>query len=191
MGSELTVNWDRTEDFASLLDMRGQATIRVTVSNALDAVRSDSMATFEIVPPALQLGGLSISTGYENGMHTLQGLRGMDMTEVATGLIDFATSLIGVNLSPSPLPIALALLGTLNYVQSELPAGFEAADEQIRRENFGNAITPKPIWHAIASADQQDAGRWVNGNQLHLYTLAGPTAESLTFSITGAQSRYG
>ncbi|MYE87899.1 hypothetical protein F4X33_02740 [Candidatus Poribacteria bacterium] len=187
MGSELTVSWDRTEDFAGLLDMRGQATIRVTVSNALDAVRSDSMATFEIVPPALQLGGLSISTGYENGMHTLQGLRAMDMTEVATGLIDFSTSLLGINPSPSPLPIALALLGTLNYVQDELPAGFEAGNEQIRRENFGNAITPKPIWYAIASADQQDAGRWVNGNQLHLYTLAGPTAESLTFSITGAQ----
>ena len=184
-GSELPFDWDRTEDFAGLLDMRGQATVRVTVANALDAVSADSMATFGIVPPALQLGGLSINTSYEAGMNALQGLRELDVTALATNLLGTDPSAL---ISPSPLPLGLALLGALNYVQSALPAGFETADEQIRRENFGNAITPKPIWHAIASADQQDAGRWINGNQLHLYTLAGPTAESLTFSITGAQT---
>ena len=185
LGSELTFDWDRTEDFAGLLDMRGQATVRVTVANALDAVSADSMATFGIVPPALQLGGLSINTSYEAGLNALQGLRELDVTALATNLLGMDPSAL---ISPSPLPLGLALLGALNYVQSALPAGFETADEQIRRENFGNAITPKPIWHAIASADQQDAGRWINGNQLHLYTLAGPTAESLTFSITGAQT---
>ena len=184
-GSELTFDWDRTEDFAGLLDMRGQATLRVTVANALDAVSADSMATFGIVPPALQLGGLSINTSYEAGLNALQGLRELDVTALATNLLGTDPSAL---ISPSPLPLGLALLGALNYVQSALPAGFETADEQIRRENFGNAITPKPIWHAIASADQQDAGRWINGNQLHLYTLAGPTAESLTFSITGVQT---
>ena len=184
-GSELTVNWDRTEDFAGLLDMRGQATVRVTVANVLDVVSDGSIATFEIVPPALQLGGLSINTSYEAGLNALQGLRELDVTALATNLLGMDLSAL---ISPSPLPLGLALLGTLNYVQSALPAGFETADPKIRRENFGNAITPKPIWHAIASADQQDAGRWINGNQLHLYTLAGPTAESLTFSITGAQT---
>ena len=185
MGSELTVSWDRTEDFADLLDMRGQATVRVTVANALDAVSADSMAMFEIVPPALQLGGLSINTSYEAGLNALQGLGGLDVTALATNLLGVDPSAL---ISPSPLPVALALLGVLNYVQSALPAGFEATDEQIHRENFGNAITPKPIWSFMASADQQDSGRWINGNQLSLYTFAGPTAESLTFSITGAGS---
>ena len=185
MGSKLTVSWDRTEDFADLLDMRGQATVRVTVANALDAVSADSMATFEIVPPALQLGGLSINTSYEAGLNALQGLGALDVTAMATSLLGMDPSAL---ISPSPLPVALALLGVLGHVQSALPAGFETADEQIHRENFGNAITPKPIWSFMASADQQDSGRWINSNQLSLYTFAGPTAQSLTFSITGAGS---
>ena len=176
------VSWDRTEDFAGLLDMRGQATVRVTVINALD-ISAERTATFEIVPPALQLGGLSINTGYENGLNTLQALAGLDVTALAT-------SLLGVDpfslVTPSPLPLALALLGMVSQIQGELPEGFETGDEQIHRENFGNALTPKPIWHAIAPPDQQDSGRWVNGNQLHLYTVAGPTAESVMFSIGGA-----
>ncbi len=185
-GSELTVNWDRTEDFAGLLDMRGQAMVRVTVSNALDAVSDDSMATFEIVPPALQLGGLSINTSYEAGLHSLQALGELDVTALATSLLGTDPFAL---ISPSPLPVALALLGSvLGHVQTALPAGFETADEQIHRENFGNAITPKPIWYFMASADQQDSGRWLNGNQLSLYTVAGPTAQGLTFSITGAQT---
>ena len=185
VGSQLTIHWDRTEDFADLLDMRGQAMVRVTVANALDVVRNDSRATFEIVPPALQLGGLSINTGYEAGMERLQALQGLDVTALATNLLQSdPTQLI----SPSPLPLALALLGMVSHIQSALPDGFEAGDEQIHRENFGNAITPKPIWYPIASAGQQDSGRWINGNQLHLYTFAGPTAESVAFSISGAQT---
>ena len=53
--SGLEVNWDRTEDFADLLDIRGQAMVRVTVTNALDVER-ESTATFELVPPALHVG---------------------------------------------------------------------------------------------------------------------------------------
>ena len=186
MGSELTVSWDRTEDFAGLLDMRGQATLRVTVSNALDAVSDDSMATFEVVPPALQLGGLSINTSYEAGLNGLQALGALDVTALATSLLGTDPSAL---ISPSPLPVALALLGNvLGHIQTALPAGFETADEHIHRENFGNALTPKPIWYFMASADQQDSGRWLNGNQLSLYTVAGPTAQGLTFSITGAQT---
>ena len=185
MGSELTVSWDRTEDFAGLLDMRGQAMVRVTVSNALDAVSDDSIATFEIVPPALQLGGLSINTSYEAGLNALQGMGELDITALATSLLAMDPSAL---ISPSPLPVALALLGVLGHIQSALPAGFETDDPQIHRENFGNAITPKPIWSFMASADQQDSGRWLNGNQLSLYTVAGPTAQGLTFSITGAQT---
>ena len=180
----LHVNWDRTDDFADLLDIRGQAMVRVTVTNALD-VPGESTVTFEIVPPALTLGGLSINTGYEAGMEQLQALQGLDVTALAVDLLGTdPSSLFG----PSPLPLALALLGVLNHVQSALPDGFEAADEQIHRENFGNAITPKPIWYPIASPDQRDAGRWINGNQLHLYTFAGPTAKSVMFKIDGAQT---
>ncbi len=182
--SGLEVNWNRMDDFADLLDIRGQAMVRVTVINALD-VPGESTVTVELVPPALQLGGLSINTGYEAGLNALQGLRELDVAALVTNLLGMDPSSL---ISPSPLPLALALLGTLDYIQSALPAGFETADEQIHRENFGNAITPKPIWYPIASADQRDAGRWINGNQLHLYTFAGPTAESLTFSITGAQT---
>ena len=182
-GDELTIAWDRTEDFADLLDMRGQAMVRVTVANALDVVRADSIATFEIIPPALQLGGLSINTGYENGLEALKTISELDITALATDTLGMDPfSLI----TPSPLPIALALLGTLNHIQSMLPEGFETADEQIHRENFGNALTPKPIWYFMASPENRDAGRWVNSNQLHLYTFAGPTAESVTFSASGA-----
>ena len=182
-GDQLTIAWDRTEDFADLLDMRGQATIRVTVANALDVVSDDSIVTFEIVPPALQLGGLSINTSYENGLEALKAMQGLDITALATNTLGIDPfSLI----TPSPLPIALALLGMLNHIQSMLPEGFEVGDEQIHRENFGNALTPKPIWYFMASPENQDAGRWVNSNQLHLYTLAGPTAESVTFSASGA-----
>ena len=182
--SGLEVNWNRMDDFADLLDIRGQAAVRVTVTNALD-VEDQKTVTVELVPPALQLGGLSINTGYEAGLNALQRLRESDVTALAVDLLGMdPSSLFG----PSPLPLSLALLGVLNHVQNALPEGFETADEQIHRENFGNALTPKPLWYSIASADQRDAGRWINGNQLHLYTSAGPTAESLTFSITGAQT---
>ena len=118
-------------------------------------------------------------------MERLQALQGLDVTALATNLLGTdPSSLFG----PSPLPLALALLGMVSHIQSALPEGFEAGDEQIHRENFGNAITPKPIWYPIASAGQQDSGRWINGNQLHLYTFAGPTAESVAFSISGAQT---
>ena len=182
--SGFDVNWNRTDDFADLLDIRGQAMVRVTVTNALD-VPGESTVTVELVPPALQLGGLSINTGYEAGMEQLQALQGSDVTALAADLLGMdPSSLFG----PSPFPLALALLGVLNHVQSALPEGFETADEQIHRENFGNALTPKPLWYSIASAGQRDAGRWINGNQLHLYTFAGPTAKSVMFKIDGAQT---
>ena len=182
--SGFDVNWNRTDDFADLLDIRGQAMVRATVTNLLD-VPGESTVAVELAPPALQLGGLSISTGYEAGMEQLQALQGSDVTALAADLLGMdPSSLFG----PSPFPLALALLGVLNHVQSALPEGFEAADEQIHRENFGNALTPKPLWYSIASAGQRDAGRWINGNQLHLYTFAGPTAKSVMFKIDGAQT---
>ena len=178
------IHWDRTEDFADLLDMRGQATVRVTVANALDVVRNDSIATFEIIPPALRLGGLSINAaGATAQLEALQaGLGLMDLNALVAG----ANAELGEELiPPALLPVALSILQALAGLQL-LPSGFELDDENIDQENFGNGLTPRPTWYPIASADQQDDGRWVNGNQLQLYTLAGPTAESVTFMLNGA-----
>ena len=72
--SGFDVNWNRIDDFADLLDIRGQAMVRATVTNLLD-VPGESTVAVELVPPALTLGGLSISTGYEAGMEQLQALR--------------------------------------------------------------------------------------------------------------------
>ena len=188
VGSQLTVSWDRTRDFADLLDMRGQATVRVTVSNRLNLSRP-STATLEIIPPALQLGGLSIDAGYLNDELTaLPSVAGLATTDGTLDILESSLeTLTGETLiSASLLPLALILFGLLDEVGITLPAGFEIGDPQIHPENFGNAITPRPTWYPLAAADQRDPGRWVNGNQLHLYTVAGPTAESLTFNLTGA-----
>ncbi len=178
------VTWDRTDDFAALLDMRGTATVRVTVANALD-IEDESTATLEVVPPALLLGGLSLDTSYaETHADAWNSMLELDLTGLLANMLQTDPySLI----SPSLLPIGLAFIGILGEIDIELPAGFEPDNEQIHQENFGNAITPRPIWYPLAS-QMRDPGRWINGNQLHLYTLAGPTAESVTFSITGAGS---
>ena len=182
-GDELSITWDRTEDFADLLDMRGTAMVRVTVENALEVVRNDSIATFEVVPPALLLGGLSLDTSYaETHADAWNSMLELDLTGLLANMLQTdPLSLV----SPSLLPIGLAFIGILGEIDIELPAGFEPHNEQIHHENFGNAITPRPVWYPLAS-EMREPGRWINGNQLHLYTLAGPTAESVTFSITGA-----
>ena len=161
-------------------------TVRVTVANALDVVRDDSVVTFDIVPPALRLGGLSINTaGATAQLQTLQaGLGSMNLMGL-NALVAGANAGLGEELiPPALLPAALSIVQLL-AVPQVLPPGFELNDEQIDQENFGNGLTPKPTWYPIASADQQDDGRWLNGSQLQLYTLAGPTAESVTFTLNG------
>ena len=49
------VTWDRTTDFADRLDMRGEATIRAVVTNALD-VEGESKAILKIVPSRFTVG---------------------------------------------------------------------------------------------------------------------------------------
>ena len=182
-GSELTINWNRMEDFANLLDIAGQAMVRVTVTNLLDIPNRET-ATLELIPPKLELGGLSINRNYEAKLtEALLDLLGPDMTGFATNLLqEAATSMMTSDLASPALALLTSILATADM---SLPSGFKTDDEQLHRENFGNAITPRPIWYSLASADQQDAGRWVAGDQLHLYTLAGPTAESVTFNVTG------
>ena len=182
-GSELTINWNRMEDFANLLDIAGQAMVRVTVTNLLD-IPNEETATLELIPPKLELGGLSINPGYEATLtEALLDLLGPDMTGFATSLLqETATSMMTSDLVSPALALFTSILAMADM---PLPSGFETDDEQLHQENFGNALSPRPIWYSLASADQQDAGRWVAGDQLHLYTLAGPTAESVTFNITG------
>ena len=168
-GSELTVNWDRTEDFADLLDMRGQAMVRVIVINKLDAKNDPSIATFEIVPPALRLGGLSINTdGATAQLAALQAeLGSMDLNALVFG----ANAELGAEMiPPSLLPAALSIVPMLAGLQL-LPAGFEMTDEQLDKENFGNGLTPKPTWYPLAWPDQREAGRWINGHQLQAVYL--------------------
>ena len=187
--SGLEVNWDRTDDFADLLDIRDQAMVRVTVTNALD-VEGESTATFELVPPALQLGGLSINPDYTAFQDSrLQELLGMDLGGLAA-----ASANVGdpagnplVMLPPSLFLILSPLLSALGSMTLELPSGFEPADENVIQESFGNAITSRPSsWFAMAG-DARDPGRWITGDQLNLYTVAGPTATGVTFTVDGSQ----
>ena len=188
-GSELMVNWNRTEDFADLLDIRGQAMVRVTVTNALD-VEGESTATFELVPPALQLGGLSINPDYT----AFQDSRLQELLDLDLGGLAAASANVGdpagnplVMLPPSPFLIISPLLSVLGSMTLELPSGFEPADENVIQESFGNAITSRPSsWFAMAG-DARDPGRWITGDQLNLYTVAGPTATGVTFTLDGSQ----
>ena len=189
VGSELTINWDRTEDFADLLDMRGQAMVRVTVTNALDVER-DPTVTFELVPPALTLGGLSINPDYTAFQDSrLQELLSLDLAGLAAAganVGDPAGNPL-VMLPPSLFLIISPLLSALGSMTLELPSGFEPADENVIQESFGNAITSRPSsWFAMAG-DARDPGRWITGDQLNLYTVAGPTATGVTFTVDGSQ----
>ena len=159
------VNWQRAGGFT---DLR-QATVRVTVINALD-VSAESTATFKFVPSTLKLGGLSINPHY-----AADGLISLDAIQTNPDLLQ---------LLPSGLLHADLLQGLL----SSLPADFDPTNRDIDRENFGNALTPRPAWHVLAENSLPDPGRWLNGDTLNLYVVAGPVPESVRFSLTGPQS---
>ena len=103
--------------------------VRVTVTNALDAP-DFSTATFEIVPPALRLGGLSINTdGATAQLAALQAeLGSIDLNALVAG----ANAELGAEMiPPSLLPAALSIVPILAGLQLLLPAGFEMTDEQL------------------------------------------------------------
>ncbi len=184
----LQVNWNRMSDFADLLDIDGQAMVRVTVTNALD-VEGESIATFELIPPALRLGGLSVNTHYADvQFNALGNLINLGLKDIAEASEDLIGILPSGSIPPGLLLSASLIAETLRGLRSELPPGFDPTDEHIDKENFGNGITPRPIWHILINDPQPDPGRWVNSDKLNLYTVVGPTAESVTFSIAGPQS---
>ena len=143
-----------------------------------------------MVPPRLELGGLSINPSYTGIQDpTILDLLNADLV----GLVAAAGALVGddaagnplVTLPPS-LPLLLSpILAAIGAFQVDLPSGFDPTNEHIAKESFGNAITTRPTAWAALSADARDTGRWVTGDQLNLYISGAPTIESVTFTLNG------
>ena len=141
-----------------------------------------------LVPPKLELGGLSINPAYTSILDPmLQQFLDMDLAGLAAANPSPADPSGNplVMLPPSLFLIASPLLSALGALQLELPMGFDPDDKNIAQESFGNAITTRPTaWAALPAADR-DPGRWLNGDQLNLYISGAPTIESVTFSLNG------
>ena len=147
--------------------------------------------TIMLIPPRLELGGLSINPHYTGIQDPIiQQLLGMDLGGLAAAAGGLAEETVGINplvALPPSLPLLISpILASIGAYALELPAGFDPDDENIAKESFGNAITTRPTaWQAL-SADRRHPGRWMNGDQLNLYISGAPTIESVTFSLNGA-----
>ena len=151
----------------------------------------DSQLTVDpimLVPPVLELGGLSINpyyTGIQDA--SIQELLGMDLAGLAAAgasAVDPTGSLVAL---PPSLPLLISpILGAIGAFRIELPAGFDLDDKNIAQESFGNAITTRPTAWAAFPVDERHPGRWINGNQLNLYISGAPTIERVTFTLNGA-----
>ncbi len=142
----------------------------------------------KLVPPLLELGGLSINPHYTGIQDPIiQQLLGMDLAGLAAAganAVDPSGTLL-VSLPPS-LPLLLSpILAEIGAFQIELPEGFDATNDHIAKESFGNAITTRPTAWAAFSADARLPGRWLNGDQLNLYVAGAPTIKTVTFSLNG------
>ena len=145
------------------------------------------IAPIKLVPPFLELGGLSINPHYTGIQDPIiQGLLDMDLGALAAA----GASAVGppaedllVMLPPS-LPLLLSpILAAIGAYQLELPEGFDPTNEHIAQESFGNAITTRPT--AWAAFETRHSGRWFNGDQLNLYIAGAATIESVTFTLNG------
>ena len=147
--------------------------------------------TIMLVPPRLELGGLSINPHYTGIQDPIiQQLLSMDLGGLAAEAGALAEQTVGINplvALPPSLPLLISpILASIGAYAIELPAGFDPDDENIAKESFGNAITTRPTaWQAL-SADRRHPGRWMNGDQLNLYISGAPTIESVTFTLNGA-----
>ena len=144
----------------------------------------------ELIPPRLELGGLSINTAYTGIQDPIiQQLLGMDLAGLAADAAGMGDPMGGtplVALPPSPFLLISPLLSAIGALEIELPMGFDLDDENIAQESFGNAITTRPTAWAALPADQRHPGRWVNGDQLNLYISGAPTIDSVTFNLNGS-----
>ena len=142
-----------------------------------------------LVPPRLELGGLSINTHY-TGVHdpAIQQMLSMDLVGLATAgaaVIGAPAEELLATLPPS-LPMLLSsLFAAIGAFELELPEGFDLGDERIVHESFGNAITTRPTAWAAFPASDRTPGRWINGNQLNLYISGAPTIDGVTFTLNG------
>ena len=143
----------------------------------------------KLVPPKLELGGLSINPHYTDILDPmLQQLLDMDLAGLAAANPSPADPSGNplVMLPPSLFLIASPLLSALGALQLELPMGFDPDDKNIAQESFGNAITTRPTaWAALPAADR-DPGRWLNGDHLNLYIVGAPTITDVTFRLNGS-----
>ena len=143
----------------------------------------------KLVPPKLELGGLSINPHYTGILDPmLQQFLDMDLAGLAAANPSPADPSGNplVMLPPSLFLIASPLLSVLGALQLELPMGFDPDDKNIAQESFGNAITTRPTaWAALPAADR-DPGRWLNGDHLNLYIVGAPTITDVTFRLNGS-----
>ena len=144
--------------------------------------------TITLIPPRLELGGLSINPAYTGIQDPIiQQFLGMDLAGLAAAgasAVDPSGDLL-VSLPPSPFLLLSPILAAIGAYQLELPAGFDIDDPNIAKESFGNAITTRPTAWTTFSAEARHPGRWVNGDQLNLYISGAPTIESVTFMLNG------
>ena len=165
-GDILTVNVLREVD-----QFRGYARVELS-SYQLAYLNQPLRVDIKMIPPKLELGGLSI-----NPNDAVDGIISLEAIHTNPALLEM-------------IPSGILHLDLLQGLLSSLPPGFESVDdENIQNENFGNAITPRPAWHVLAENSQLDPDRWLNGDQLNLYVLTAPTARSVTFTLSGPQSR--
>ena len=166
---------------------RGHAVVELRTYELVDG--QITVPPIRLVPPRLELGGLSINPDYTGIQDpTIQQFLNTDFAALAASVgntIGGSEGELLVSLPPSPFLLISPILASIGAYALELPAGFDIDDENIAKESFGNAITTRPTAWAAFSADARVPGRWVNSDQLNLYISGAPTIESVTFALNG------
>jgi hypothetical protein len=181
-GDVLTVDVLRASD-----QFRGHSgPIPLTSAMLLPTSQPLVVADITLVPPKLDLGGLSINTHYTGIQDpAIQQMLSMDLVGLATRGADMADpsgELSGM--LPPSLPLLLSpIFAAIGAFELELPEGF--GGKNIAMESFGNAITTRPTAWAAFPAAERTPGRWINGNQLNLYISGAPTIDGVTFTLNG------
>ena len=181
-GDVLTVDVLRSAD-----QFRGRAVVPLRSAELVDGQLT--VDPIMLVPPRLELGGLSINPAYTGIQDPIiQQFLSMDLAGLAaagaSAIGDPAEDLL-VSLPPSLFLLVSPLLAAIGAFQIELPQGFDPDDPNIAQESFGNAITTRPTAWTTFSAEERHPGRWINGDQLNLYISGAPTIESVTFALNG------